>query len=54
LYDANKDHLDNPNMIKIGTPIRVPKLTKLQRDTTNAQTMAAIERLRIEAEGKMR
>ena len=54
LYDANNDHLDNPNMIKIGTPIRVPKLTKLQRDTTNAQTMAAIERLRIEAERKMR
>ena len=37
LYDANKDHIDNPNKIKVGTPIRVPKLTKAQKDTTTAQ-----------------
>lgn len=37
LYDANKDHIDNPNKIKVGTPIRVPRLTKAQKDTTTAQ-----------------
>ena len=37
LYDANKDHLDNPNKITIGTPIRVPKLTKAQKDTTTVE-----------------
>ena len=37
LYDANKDHLDNPSKIQIGTPIRVPKLSKAQKDTTTAE-----------------
>jgi nucleoid DNA-binding protein len=54
LYDANKDHLSNPNVIVVGTPIRVPKLTALQKDTTNAQTMATIDHLRQEAEKAMR
>lgn len=54
LYDANKDHLRNPNLIIVGTPIRVPKLTALQKDTTNAQTMATIDHLRREAEKAMR
>lgn len=49
LYDANRDVISNPNDIEVGTPIRVPKLTKLQLDTTNAQTMATIESLREEA-----
>lgn len=53
LYDANKDHLTNPNVIVVGTPIRVPKLTALQKDTTNAQTMATIDHLRQEAEKAM-
>ena len=52
LYDANKDHLDNPNKIAVGTPIRVPKLTALQKDTTNAKTMETIERLREQALSK--
>lgn len=51
LYEANKDHLSNPNQITVGTEIRVPKLTAIQKDTTNAATMALIERLRIEAIG---
>lgn len=46
LYDANKDHIDNPNAIEVGTPIRVPKLTKAQRDTTSAD----YQRLRQAAE----
>lgn len=49
LYDANRDVITNPHRIEIGTPIRVPRLTKLQLDTTNAQTMATIESLREEA-----
>ena len=53
LYDANRDRIKNPNIIKIGTPIRVPKLTATQLDTTNAQTMATINRLRMEAEAAM-
>lgn len=50
LYDANRDVIVNPSRIKVGTPIRVPKLTKEQRDTTNAETKARLEALRIEAE----
>jgi nucleoid DNA-binding protein len=50
LYDANRDVIKNPCLIQVGTPIRVPKLTKLQLDTTNAETAAYLEQLRIEAE----
>ena len=50
LYDANRDVIVNPSRIKVGTPIRVPKLTKEQRDTTNAETKARLEAWRIEAE----
>lgn len=54
LYDANKDHISNPNDIDVGTPIRIPKLSKTQLDTTNALTRANLERLRMEAERAMR
>ncbi len=54
LYDANRDVIVNPSMIKTGTPIRVPKLTAAQRDTTNAETKARLEALRIEAEAACR
>ena len=37
LYDANRDHITNPSVIPVGTPIRVPKLTAAQRDTTSAE-----------------
>ena len=50
LYDANRDVIKNPGMIQVGTPIRVPKLTKQQLDTTNEQTAAYLEQLRLEAE----
>lgn len=36
IYDANKDHISNPSKIEVGTPIRVPKLTEAQKDTTSA------------------
>ena len=51
LYDANRDVIKNANSIEVGTPIRVPKLTDLQLDTTNAETMATLERLQKEALG---
>lgn len=46
LYAANKDRLTNPSHITIGTPIRVPKLTPADRDTTSAQ----FEKIRQEAQ----
>ena len=46
IYDANKDHIDNPSRIEVGTPIRVPKLTAEQKDTTTV----AYKNLRREAE----
>ena len=54
LYDANKDHLDDPNQIDVGTPIRIPKLTKTQLDTTNTATIATLGRLREKAEAAMK
>ena len=54
LYDANKDHLDDPNQIDVGTPIRIPKLTKTQLDTTNTATIATLVRLREKAEAAMK
>lgn len=54
LYDANKDHLDNPNDIDVGTPIRVPKLTAEQRDLNNERTRKHLEFLRKRAEKAMR
>ena len=50
LFDANRDHIANPNVIDAGTPIRVPRLTKLQLDTTNSLTRAKLDRLHMEAE----
>jgi len=37
LYDANKDKITNPGKIAIGTPIRVPKLSAAQHDTTDVR-----------------
>lgn len=54
IYDANKDIIDNPNAIKVGTELRVPRLTEQQMDLTNPNTQAQIEQLKaqIEALGK--
>lgn len=51
LFDANQNVISDANRIDVGTPIRVPKLTTLQLDTTNAETMATLEKLREEALG---
>ena len=50
LYDANRDRIVNPSNIDVGTPIRVPRLTREQMDTTNNASMEALDKLRIEAE----
>ena len=50
LYAANKDRLDNPSNIAVGTPIRVPKLTAADKDTTTAQ----FKQLKQEAEAALR
>ena len=50
LYDANRDIITNPSVIIVGTPIRVPKLTKEQLDTTSA----AFIRLKAEAEAAIK
>ena len=50
LYDANKDNIDNPSQIAVGTPIRVPKLSAIQKDTTSAVFQA----VRKEAYEKVR
>lgn len=49
IYDANKDHLGNPNNIQVGTPIRIPKLTEAQRDTTRNATRETLRLLEQEA-----
>ena len=50
LYDANRDRIVNPSNIDVGTPIRVPRLTREQMDTTNNASMEVLDKLRIEAE----
>lgn len=50
IYDANKDHISNPSNIEVGTPIRVPRLTEAQKDTTSA----AYKQLLREAEAACR
>ena len=37
IYAANKDHITNPSVIIVGTPIRVPKLNAAMRDTTDVR-----------------
>ena len=50
IYDANKDRIPNPGRIQVGQPVRIPKLTKAQMDTTRAETREKLERLTLEAE----
>ena len=49
LYDANKDCINNPNDIEVGTPIRVPRLTEAQLDTTLQSTINTLQYLREQA-----
>lgn len=48
IYDANRDIIDNPNAIKVGTELRVPHLTEEQMDLTNPDTQAQIAQLKAQ------
>ena len=50
LYDANRDQITNPSDIEVGTPIRVPKLTQEQLDTTIERSRLRLEQLTREAQ----
>ena len=50
LYDANSDRIDDPIIVPVGTQIRVPKLTKAQRDMTSSEYL----RLKEEAVAAIR
>ncbi len=39
IYEANRDIVKNPNSIKIGTQLRIPKLAPELIDTTNPETI---------------
>lgn len=39
IYEANRDIVKNPNAIKIGTKLRIPKLAPELIDTTNPETI---------------
>ncbi|MBR4263682.1 MAG: HU family DNA-binding protein [Paludibacteraceae bacterium] len=54
LYDANKDHIVNPDKITTGTPIRVPDLTPEQKDTTLESTRQILKRLTEQGEAAKR
>lgn len=45
IYEANLDQIPDPNRINVGTPIRIPKLSKEMMDVTNPNTKKAIEEL---------
>ena len=49
IYDANRDRISNPNDIEVGTPIRVPKLTRQQMDTTIEASRLRLQELRRQA-----
>ena len=50
IYDANRDRIANPNDVEVGTPIRVPKLSRQQRDTTIESSRLRLQELRRQAE----
>ena len=50
IYDANKDHINNPNKIVTGTPIRIPKLSAEEMDTTIERSRIRLQQLREAAE----
>lgn len=43
IYEANRDVLPNPHVIKTGTPIRIPRLSPELLDTNNPETRQLIE-----------
>lgn len=45
IYEANRDRLDNPHNITVGTPIRVPKLSSELMDLNNPKTRKLVDEL---------
>ena len=52
IYDANKDQLSNPNDIKVGTELRIPKLSDRQMDLTNPTTQEEIKQLKAQIQSR--
>ena len=52
IYDANKDRLSNPNDIKVGTELRIPKLSDRQMDLTDPTTQEEIKQLKAQIQSR--
>lgn len=52
IYDANKDQLSNPNDIKVGTELRIPKLSDRQMDLTDPTTQEEIKQLKAQIQSR--
>lgn len=52
IYDANKDRLSNPNDIKVGTELRIPKLSNRQMDLTDPTTQEEIKQLKAQIQSR--
>lgn len=52
IYDANKDKLGNPNDIKVGTELQIPKLSDRQMDLTNPATQEEIQQLKTQIQSR--
>ena len=52
IYDANKDKLGNPNDIKVGTELRIPKLSDRQMDLTDPTTQEEIKQLKAQIQSR--
>lgn len=52
IYDANKDKLGNPNDIKVGTELRIPKLSDRQMNLTDPTTQEEIKQLKAQIQSR--
>ncbi len=52
IYDANKDQLSNPNDIKVGTELQIPKLSDRQMDLTDPTTQEEIKQLKAQIQSR--
>ncbi|MCQ2323828.1 MAG: HU family DNA-binding protein [Paludibacteraceae bacterium] len=45
IFEANRDHIEHPSQILIGTPVRIPMLPQELRDLSNPETRQLVDRL---------
>lgn len=45
IYDANRDHLTNPENIPVGTPIRIPKLTDEMLTLSSPELQSLVQQM---------